>query len=556
MSDQHPVMGELLLREGLLTADQLKRALDEQRRHGGRLGYHLIRLGYVDVQRLSQFLKDSMGLIPYDLAQWVRDPSITDLIPSNLAQFYQVVPVERKGNVLTVAIADLDNPSIIPALEEFTGLRVDPVVCPRETVIRALEHFYGLAKDPGVVRNPSGDHLFVLASGPKHIRPIHWSALKPDSAAAEWLRTLLAEAIRTGSRTIYIKPNERTLRVAFRGPEKTEDRFSLDGRKREELDALLFELARLQDQRRGPRQEGRVRVQVESRFLTLHVKALSTLQGNRYTLTLYDERFHLREWEKVEAELGEAERESLRASLAAGNGMVILAGAPGPALSQVYYGLLGHLRGSYQPAVSLEEYALLALEGVAQTEVSRQEEASWPELITLALRQEPALFGLFPIKERRSMELALLAASHRRVVAAVHQPDAAATLRWLLRNQFRSALKAGILRGILTVASLARLCPHCRLPLEVSAPDGAALHYFTRQGCEQCLTWESLPTEAVLEWLPMTQAVAAQLVDEPSPSDLRKCIVDAGGVPLAERVRIKAQDGLVDGQDARDYLSD
>jgi type IV pilus assembly protein PilB len=556
MSDQHPVMGELLLREGLLTEKQLTRALEEQRHRGGRLGYHLIRLGYVDVQRLSQFLKDSMGLIPYDLVQWVRDPSITDLIPSNLAQFYQVVPVERKGNVLTVAIADLDNPSIIPALEEYTGLRVDPVVCPRETVIRALEHFYGLAKDPGVVRNLSGDHLFVLASASKHIRPIHWSVLKPDSAAAEWLRTLLAEAIRTGSRTIYIKPDERALRVAFRGPGGSEDRFALDGRKREELDALLFELARLRDQRRGPRQEGRVRVQVESRFLTLHVKALSTLQGNRYTLTLYDERFHRKEWEKIEAELEAGERESLRDGLAAGKGMVILAGAPGPALWQVYYGLLGHLRRSLQPAVSLEEHALLSLESVAQTEVSQQEEVSWPELITLALRQEPALFGIFPVKERHSMELALLAASHRRVVAVLHQPDAAATLRWLLRNQFRSALKAGILRGILTVASLARLCPHCKLPLEVTAPDGASLQYFTRQGCEQCLAWEHLPTEPVLEWLPMTQAVAAQLIDEPSPADLRKCILDAGGIPLSQRVRAKAQEGLVDGQDARDYLAD
>ncbi len=130
-TDNRPVMGELLLREGILTETQLTRALTEQKRAGGRLGYHLIRLGYVNVQRLSQFMRDSMGLIPYDLPQWIKDPSVIDLIPGNLAQFYQVIPVEKDGPMLTVAIADLDNPSIIPALEELTGLTIDPGVRPR-----------------------------------------------------------------------------------------------------------------------------------------------------------------------------------------------------------------------------------------------------------------------------------------------------------------------------------------------------------------------------------------------------------------------------------------
>ncbi len=555
MSDEHhPVMGELLLKEGLLTEDQLKRALEEQRHSGGRLGYHLIRLGYVNVQRLSQFLRDSMGLIPYDLAQWIKDPSITDLIPSNLAQFYQVVPVERSGNVLTVAIADLDNPSIIPALEELTGMSIDPVVCPRETVIRALEQFYGVAKDPGVVRQLSGDHLFVLSYSQKHIRPIHWSALKPDSSATEWMRTILAEAIRMGYRTVYVKPDERAVRIAFRGGERTEDRFALDARKREELDALLFELARLRDRARGPRQEGRVRLQVESRFLTLHVKAMSTLQGTRYTLTLYDEKVLARDWGRLVSQLEPAEQASLGARLSEGPGMIILAGSPGPGIGQAYYALVSHLKQSYQPAVALEEHSLLTLENVAQTEVSREEEVTWPELITLALKQEPALFACYPVKERHSMELALLAAAHTRVLAVLHQPDASSVLRWLVRNRFRSALKAGVLKGIVTVASLSHLCPNCKLPVQVVGRDGRSYDLFTRQGCEQCLTWESLPSEAVLEWCPLSAGAASALSDEPTGAELQRILVESGGAPLAQRVLALAKAGQVDGQEARDFL--
>ena len=554
-ADNRPVMGELLLREGILTETQLTRALDEQKRAGGRLGYHLIRLGYVNVQRLSQFMRDSMGLIPYDLPQWIKDPSVIDLIPGNLAQFYQVIPVEKDGPMLTVAIADLDNPSIIPALEELTGLTIDPVVCPRETVIRALEQFYGVAKDPGVVRNLAGDHLFVLALHGKRIRPIHWSALKPDSSAAEWLRTVLAEAIRTGSRTIYVKPDEQALRIAFKGADNIEDRFALAPQKRQEMDALLIELARLRDHQSSPRQEGRVRLQVEARFLTLHVKQMSTLQGNRYTLTLYDEKVLARDWQRLMSQLAPAEREGIQDCLAGGNGLLLLTGAPGAGISEVYYTLLGPLARAFKPTVALEEYSLLAVEGAAQMEVSREREATWPELITMALKQEPALFALFPIKERRSMELALLAASHTRVLGVLHQPDAASALRWLLRNQFRSPLRAGVLKGILTVASVAQVCPHCKLPIEVPGRDGLPLALFTRQGCEHCLRWESLPTTEVLEWLPMTEGARGLLADEPKPEDLRRVIVEAGGVPLNQRLLVLAQEGLLDAQDAREYLA-
>ena len=554
-TDNRPVMGELLLREGILTETQLTRALDEQKRAGGRLGYHLIRLGYVNVQRLSQFMRDSMGLIPYDLPQWIKDPSVIDLIPGNLAQFYQVIPVEKDGPMLTVAIADLDNPSIIPALEELTGLTIDPVVCPRETVIRALEQFYGVAKDPGVVRNLAGDHLFVLALHGKRIRPIHWSALKPDSSAAEWLRTVLAEAIRTGSRTIYVKPDEQALRIAFKGADNIEDRFALAPQKRQEMDALLIELARLRDHRSSPRQEGRVRLQVEARFLTLHVKQMSTLQGNRYTLTLYDEKVLARDWQRLMSQLAPAEREGIQDCLAGGNGLLLLTGAPGAGISEVYYTLLGPLARAFKPTVALEEYSLLAVEGAAQMEVSREREATWPELITMALKQEPALFALFPIKERRSMELALLAAAHTRVLGVLHQPDAASALRWLLRNQFRSPLRAGVLKGILTVASVAQVCPHCKLPIEVPGRDGLPLALFTRQGCEHCLRWESLPTTEVLEWLPMTEGARGLLADEPKPEDLRRVIVEAGGVPLSQRLLVLAQEGLLDAQDAREYLA-
>lgn len=550
---ERTAMGRLLLNEGLLTDEQLQSALEAQRHEGGRLGYHLIKMGYLDVHRLSQFLKESMGLIPYDLSQWITDPSVTELIPPNIARFYQVVPVERDGNVLTVAIADLDNPSIIPAIEELTGLTIDTVVCPRETVINALERFYGATKDPGVIRNVSGDHVFILSLKSKKIRPLHWSSLKPDSSASDWLRTALAEAIRTGCRIIYIKPDEHSLRIAFRTGNSVEERFGLDAGKREEMSALLKELASIGD-RGGGRIEGRIRIQVDSRFLTLFVKGMATIQGIRYTLTLYDERVFLQRWEKLTDQLREEERTGLEEALSRDPGMVILCGPPGSGIYNAYYSLMSHVAPGVDPVIALEEFSMVSLHGVSQMEVAREEGASWSELITLALKQDPRLFSCFPVKERDSMELNLLAASHTRVISVIHQPDATSTLRWLWRNRFRSPLRAGVIKGILTVVSVPTLCPACQLPVEVNGSEGGPYHLFTRQGCENCLTWETLPTTEFLEWLRLGRKSSLLFKDCPTLEGTHKWIEEQGGITLEKRVLQAASEGLVDGYEAADLL--
>lgn len=549
-----PVMGELMVREGLIRPEDLDRALEAQRHQGGRLGYHLIRLGLVNVQRLSQFLRDSMGLIPYDLVSWIKDPSVTEYIPANLAQFYQVVPVEKDGGTLTVAIADLDNPRIVPALEEFTGLTIDPVVCPRETVVKALEHFYGITKDPGVMKYDTGDHLFVVHNPQKKIRAIHWSALKPDSAATEWLRSALAEAIRLGCRSLLVRPADDAVRIAFRTAAGVEERFSLDGRKRPEFDALFAELARLRDRKRGARQEGRVRVQVEGRFLSMHVKVLGTLQGNRYTLTLHDEKFLQGDWKNLSDQLLPSERGDVLKFLREPQGMLLLSGPPGAGLNAVYYALMVLLAQGRRQCVAVEDYVLMPLKGVAQVEASRQEGVSSPELILQALKQEPDLLAISPIKERKSAEVALLAAARVPVLGVIHQPGAAAVLQWLLDNQFKSPLKAGVLKGILTVASVPLLCPRCKLPFSLPGAPASGPSLMTRQGCETCLAWDALPTKEVLEWFPVDPARLRFDEGTVEAPTVQRLIREGGGSTLAQRLLHFAQEGLIDGAEIRDYL--
>lgn len=542
------MMGELLIEEGLLTKEQIEEALEAQKRMGGRLGYHLIRLGFINVSRLSKFLVESMGLIPFNIGESAETMNAIDLIPASLARFYNVVPIEKKKNVLTVAIADLDNPQLIPALEEYTGLKIDPLICPRESIVQALEKFYGFQKDPSIHYFNGSDNLFILSNKDMHIRALHWSSLKPDSSSVDWLRASFVEAIRVGCRKIVIKPEEDSLRIAFQNGDILEDRFLLYQKKEEEMSALIEELAKLKERRKRAEVEGRFRLQVENRYLSVHVSKLLTLQGRRYRLTIYDEKILEKEWDKIKSALSPLEISSLEKSLSNNNGVVLITGPMGPAVSSVYYAILEFVKKKFKMPFSIEENSLLKMAGVVQIELSKLEESTLSEQITLCLKDSTDFIGVFPLKDRNSAELIFLSSTRNASIVVMHQDSAAGALRWLLRNGFKSPIRAGLLKGVLWVVPVTKLCKNCQIPMESGT---LKIPMFTRQGCAKCLSADSLPYKVFLEWFPIVKDFAPS--DE---NDIENTIEKSKALlnypsTIQEKIIDDAKNGEIDGSEVR-----
>lgn len=542
------MMGELLIEEGLITKEQLIEALESQKKMGGRLGYHLIRLGFINVNRLSQFLQESMGLIPFNVGDNTESSDAIDLIPPSLARFYNVVPIAKKKNVLTVALADLDNPKLIPALEEYTGLKIDPLICPRESIVQALEKFYGFQKDPSIQYFDGSDNLFVLSNRDMHIKPLHWSSLKPDSSSVDWLKASLVEAIRVGCRKIVVKPEEDSLRIAFQSGEALEDRFLLHQRKEEEMSALIEELAKLKNRKKRAEVEGRFRLQVGHRFLSVHVSKIQTLQGRRYRLTIYDEKILEREWNKIKSGLSPLENDSLEKSLFEGKGVVLITGPMGPAVSSVYYAILEFVKKRFKTPFSIETNSLLKMANVVQIELSNLEESTLSEQITLCLKDSADFIGVFPLKDRSSAELIFLSSTRNASLVVMYQESCSAALRWLLRNGFKSPIRAGLLKGILWVVPVTKLCKNCQIPMEVG---GLKIQMFTRQGCDKCLSMDSLPYKIYLEWFPILRDYApAEEGEIENTIEKSRSMVNFPPT-IQEKILDDAKAGEIDGSEVR-----
>src|SRR5262249_44141945 len=157
-----------------------------------------------------------------ELAEALRTGPLVDLLPARMAHLYRMVPLRQEGCRLVLAVTTADDPSLVPALEELTGLTVDPLICPPCLVREALERFYCLEEERGVCRNALGENLLVLSDREQGIVPDALESVGEGDAAAAWLRSLVAEAIFRRSREILLEPLEGEVRIAFRRGEGEE----------------------------------------------------------------------------------------------------------------------------------------------------------------------------------------------------------------------------------------------------------------------------------------------------------------------------------------------
>ncbi|HEU4403384.1 MAG TPA: hypothetical protein VFT43_14900, partial [Candidatus Polarisedimenticolia bacterium] len=226
-ADDRRLLGEMLLEAGIVTRRGLAAGIEEQRLRGGRLGYLLLRLGQVTPAALYLFLQEHFTALSPDLLEVLRSGPAVDLMPARLARFYNMVPIRVEDGALALAVATADSPRLIPAIEELTGFKVDPIVCPPSLIAEALERFYPYEVEPGVLCRASGDNLFILSDRRRGIRPLRPEVVRSEAPAADWLRALGAEAIHRGARTLIVEPQRGAVRVLFRGARGEESGLAL-----------------------------------------------------------------------------------------------------------------------------------------------------------------------------------------------------------------------------------------------------------------------------------------------------------------------------------------
>src|SRR5688500_5627044 len=299
-------LGETLLKDNLITPQQLKEALDFQRLNGGRLASTLVRLGMLSDEEATAVLSRQYGVPSVNLDLFEVDQAAVALVPQETAERYSVLPLSRVGATLTLAMVDPTNVFAIDDIKFMTGLSVEPVVVSETTLTAAIKKNYGTTREMELARvmedlvaettnkNPYGEDIdqLDLEEQEEEIDLENLERMAEDAPVVKLVNVVLVDALRRGASDIHIEPYEKEFRVRFRMDGVLYNIMAPPLKMRDALTSRMKIMARLDIAEKRLPQDGRIKIRVRldgrSRELDFRVSTLPTIFGEKMVLRLLD----------------------------------------------------------------------------------------------------------------------------------------------------------------------------------------------------------------------------------------------------------------------------
>jgi type IV pilus assembly protein PilB len=571
-------LGELLLREKRVTPSQLQEALTLQRTNGGRLATTLVKLGFLKDEDVTDVLSRQYGVPAIDLRDFEIDLALVRLIPGETAAKYNVIPVTRTGNTLTLAMTDPTNVFAMDDIKFRTGLNVEPVVASDTAIREAIAKYFGsptaggsvaAAKDPGGGKsmemvnraledlNLDGqDEIQVVDSAEE----IDAASLERQSGEAPVIRlanALFLAAIQRGASDIHIEPYEKDLRVRFRIDGVLQSVMTPPLKYRDPLVSRIKIMARLDISEKRLPQDGRIKARFNdrgtSREIDFRVSVLPTLFGEKIVLRLLDAKGLRLDMTQLGFETDALER--FERAIKKPWGMVLVTGPTGSGKTNTLYSALSQLN---QPGVNImtaEDPVEFNLMGINQVQVREQIGLTFAGALRSFLRQDPNIILVGEIRDAETAGIAVKAAlTGHLVLSTLHTNDAPSTVSRLVNMGIEPFLVANSINLIAAQRLVRRVCENCREPdpipaerlLKAGLPEAdlPKVKAMKGRGCDRCGGTGYKGRLGLFEIMEISEAMRDLIVNSATVKDIKDMAVEEGMSPLRRSGMLKVRDGV------------
>ena len=457
-----PRIGDLLLREGLITQDQLNKALQEQRNNGTRVGYNLVKLGYVKETDLTRMLARQHKMPAVDLTKFQVDPRIAKLIPGELAIKHSVLPLKRDGRTLTVAMSDPATMSVLDDIKFITRLDIFPVIAGEFTLRNAIEKFYssGEAQMENLLADIADqDDIEILESEAED--PANAGMGMIDEApVVKLINAILTDALKKGASDIHFECFEKELRVRYRIDGALQEIMKPPIKMRPALISRFKIMASLNIAERRVPQDGRIKLKIGTKVIDFRVSTLPTLFGEKVVLRILDKG-------NLTLDLGtfgiepRAERELMEA-ISNPYGMVLVTGPTGSGKTTTLYSALSKINNIDVNIMTAEDPVEYNLFGINQVLVRTEIGMTFAAALKAFLRQDPNIIILGEIRDLETGGIAIKAAlTGHLVLSTLHTNSAPETVTRLMDMGIEPFNVASALNLILAQRLVRRVCSTC-----------------------------------------------------------------------------------------------
>lgn len=595
-------LGEMLVKAQLITDAQLEEVMKIQRREGGKLGSIVVRQGYCSDQDIVSFLGMQYGVPAADLEQWPPiDAAVIALIPRDLAQRHKVLPLQRTGNVLTLAMSD---PTDIFAMDDVrfhTGYNVDPVVSSEMGLVRAVEKYYGgasavrLADGVGPRATSSGspaaagptttvggstyneqDEHFDLSELEQELdadaeyettdddeESINVGALKrgsEDAPVVKLVNMVLIDAIKRGASDIHVEPYEKSYRIRFRIDGILQEVMRPNLKLKDPLTSRVKILSKLNIAEKRLPQDGRIKLRVNmggrQKVIDYRVSILPTLFGEKIVLRLLDSDKLMLDLTKLGFEPESLERWDRQISKP--YGMVLVTGPTGSGKTNTLYSSIAKLNTADTNILTAEDPVEFNFPGINQVQMKEQIGLNFAAALRSFLRQDPNIILVGEIRDFETAEIAIKASlTGHLVLSTLHTNDAPSTINRLMNMGVEPFLVATSVNIICAQRLVRRLCTQCKAVDTHHQPEEALLKvgftpeeikkgitFYKPVGCDTCNKRGYKGRVGLYEVLEMSETLKDMILTGASAIELREQGQKEGMITLRRSGCRKVLDGV------------
>jgi type IV pilus assembly protein PilB len=594
-------LGDLLVKAKLVTPEQVEAALLSQRTEGGKFGEALIRIGAASEQDITETLSQQFGVPSIDLAHFDIDPAIIKVVPGEVARKYGVLPVNKTGATLTIAMSDPTNVFAMDDIKFMTGYNVEPVVASEASLRRAIDKHYGTPRSVVLKERPKGA---TTGSAPSDgsIDELMSSALTMDDMASVGLsefnmdeitgfdagdvdvvrgeegqeidlidlakssesapiikvsNLILIEALKAGASDIHVEPYEKEFRVRFRIDGVLHNIMALPMRTRDPLISRLKIMAKLDISEKRLPQDGRIkirlRVEERTRDLDLRVSVVPTHFGEKVVMRLLDKsRLQL---DMTQLGFDQEPLRRFKDAIDRPYGIVMVTGPTGSGKTNTLYSAIAQLNDPTVNILTAEDPIEFNLAGINQVQMKEQIGLTFASAMRSFLRQDPDIILVGEIRDFETAEIAVKAAlTGHLVLSTLHTNDAPSTVNRLMNMGIEPFLVATAVNCIAAQRLVRKVCQKCSEDVDTSpqtliqvgfAPDEVKTLKVKRgRGCESCKHTGYKGRLGLFEVLSFTDEIRDMILTGASSIELKRRAVEEGMVTLRVAGLHKIRDGI------------
>ena len=517
---------EILIKNKLITQEQLNLALDVQRKKGGRLSEIIIELKFIKESDLISALSEGLSFPLIDLKRFKIDPEITKIIPHNIARQYQIIPISKIGDVITLAMADPLNVFVIDHVESLTGYKINPIISSSQDILQAIEVSY-----PDNTKDMIGDLVKEMSASAIELIKVEKQIELSEQELGEVSREapvvkitdlILEDAVKKRSSDILIEPFEKKLRVRFRIDGVLHEEPNPPRNLHSSIVSRIKVMSELNIAEHRLPQDGRFKAKISGKEVDFRVSILPSSFGEKVALRILDKSQAMLDIEKLG--FSEDVISNFKKLSRLPHGMILICGPTGSGKTTTLYSLIKYIDSPEKNIVTVEDPVEYQLEGINQVTVRTEVGLTFASALRAILRQDPNIIMIGEIRDLETVDIAIKSAlTGHLVLSTLHTTTACGSIVRLINMGVEPFMINSSVICIGAQRLLRKICTHCKEEITFSdeAIKNLRLHldkiknpkFFRGKGCSHCLNMGYSGRVGIAEVLVLTPQIREMILN-------------------------------------------